>query len=62
MVLRYLISLYLLLTLSLHAQVDKDGLDKLRVEALLIKELRTGEIIYDKEASKRSNLPVSPKL
>ncbi|MDD2782514.1 serine hydrolase, partial [Sulfuricurvum sp.] len=49
---RFLALLSLFLTLSLQAQIDKDGLDKLNVEALLVKELTTGEMIYSKEALK----------
>ena len=51
MMIRYLILLFIF-TLSLYAQIDKDELDKLNVEALLIKELTTGEVIYSKEALK----------
>lgn len=49
---RFLTLLMILFALTLHAQVDKEGLDKLKIEALLVKELTTGEIIYDKEALK----------
>lgn len=49
---RYFALLCLLLTLSLYAQIDKDEMDKLDVEALLVKELSTGEMIYSKEALK----------
>jgi D-alanyl-D-alanine carboxypeptidase (penicillin-binding protein 5/6) len=52
MIYRYFILFSLLLTLSLHAQVDKEKLDKLNVEALIVKKLTTSEIIYDKEALK----------
>ncbi|MFZ2891463.1 D-alanyl-D-alanine carboxypeptidase family protein [Sulfuricurvum sp.] len=52
MIYRYLALLYFLFTFSLYAQIDKDELDKLNVEALLIKELTTGEVIYSKEALK----------
>lgn len=52
MIYRYLALFSLLLSLSLNAQVDKERLDKLNVEALLVKELTTSEIIYDKEALK----------
>jgi len=45
-----LISFFLILTL--HAQIDKDELSKLNVEALLVKDLTTREIIYSKEALK----------
>jgi D-alanyl-D-alanine carboxypeptidase (penicillin-binding protein 5/6) len=41
-----------LFSISLYGQIDKDELDKLNVEALLVKELSTGEIIYSKEALK----------
>lgn len=49
---RYFALLYVLLTFSLYAQIDKDEMDKLDVEALLVKELSTGEMIYSKEALK----------
>jgi serine-type D-Ala-D-Ala carboxypeptidase (penicillin-binding protein 5/6) len=49
---RYLALFAIFFSLSLYAQVDKERLDKLNVEALLVKELRTSEIIYDKEALK----------
>lgn len=52
MIYRYFILLAFFLTFSLHAQIDKDSLDKLDVEALLVKELSTGEMIYSKEALK----------
>lgn len=52
MIYRYLALLYFLFTFSLYAQIDKDELDKLNVEALLVKELTTGEVIYSKEALK----------
>lgn len=52
MIYRYFILLSLLVTLSLHAQVDKEKLDKLNVEALIVKKLTNSEIIYDKEALK----------
>lgn len=52
MIYRYLTLIFFLLTLSSHAEIDKNGLDKLNVEALLVKELTTGEIIYSKEALK----------
>jgi len=51
MMYRYL-SLLFFLALSLYAQIDKVELDKLNVEALLVKELTTGEMIYSKEALK----------
>lgn len=35
-----------------HAEVDRTTLDSLNVEALLVKELTTGEVIYAKEALK----------
>lgn len=49
---RYFALLCFLLTFSLYAQIDKDEMDKLDVEALLVKELSTGEMIYSKEALK----------
>lgn len=52
MIYRYLTLIFFLLTLSLHAEIDKNGLDKLNVEALLVKELTSGEVIYSKEALK----------
>ncbi|MCK9372054.1 MAG: serine hydrolase [Sulfuricurvum sp.] len=52
MIYRYFTFLCFLLTFSLYAQIDKEGLDKLDVEALLVKELTTGEMIYSKEALK----------
>ncbi|AFV97897.1 MULTISPECIES: serine hydrolase [unclassified Sulfuricurvum] len=52
MIYRYLTLICLLLTLSSHAEIDKNGLDKLNVEALLVKELTSGEVIYSKEALK----------
>lgn len=52
MIYRILTLLFFLLTFSLHADIDKYELDKLNVEALLVKELTTGEVIYSKEALK----------
>lgn len=52
MIYRYLTLIFFLLTLSSHAEIDKNGLDKLNVEALLVKELTSGEVIYSKEALK----------
>lgn len=49
---RYFSLLGLLLVFSLHAQINKDELDKLDVEALLVKDLTTDEMIYSKEALK----------
>lgn len=51
MIYRFL-TLFIFFTLSLYGQIDKDGLDKLNVEALLVKNLTNGEIIYSKEAVK----------
>lgn len=47
--------LFILITLfvfTLHAQLPKEELDKLNIEALLVKELTSGEIVYAKEALK----------
>ncbi len=52
MIYRYLILFTLLFTFIAHAEIDKNGLDKLKVEALLVKELTSGEVIYAKEALK----------
>lgn len=49
---RYFIFLLFLFTFIAHAEFDREGIDKLNVEALLVKELVTGEIIYSKEALK----------
>ena len=49
---RYFSLLSLFLILTLHAQIDKNELSKLNVEALLVKDLTTCEIIYSKEALK----------
>jgi serine-type D-Ala-D-Ala carboxypeptidase (penicillin-binding protein 5/6) len=51
MIYRYLTLLSLLLTLSLHA-LDTDELDKLKVEALIVKKLTNDELVYYKEALK----------
>lgn len=40
----------LLSILSLHAEIDSEKLDKLNVEALLVKNLKNNEILYSKEA------------
>jgi serine-type D-Ala-D-Ala carboxypeptidase (penicillin-binding protein 5/6) len=52
MIHKYLTLISFFLLLSVHAQINKVELDKLHVEALLVKELTTHEIIYDKEALK----------
>jgi len=52
MIYRYLTFICLFFILSLHAEIDKNELDKLNVEALLVKELTSGEVIYSKEALK----------
>lgn len=52
MIYRYLILFTFLFTFIAHAEIDKNGLDKLKVEALLVKELTSGEVIYAKEALK----------
>ncbi|HEX5328814.1 D-alanyl-D-alanine carboxypeptidase family protein [Sulfuricurvum sp.] len=52
MIYRYLALFALFFSLSLHAEVDKERLDKLNVEALIVKKLTNSEIIYDKEALK----------
>jgi serine-type D-Ala-D-Ala carboxypeptidase (penicillin-binding protein 5/6) len=51
MIYRYLTLLTLLLTLSLHA-LDAEELDKLKVEALIVKKLTNNELVYYKEALK----------
>jgi serine-type D-Ala-D-Ala carboxypeptidase (penicillin-binding protein 5/6) len=51
MIYRYLTLLSLLLALSLHA-LDTDELNKLKVEALIVKKLTNNELIYHKEALK----------
>ena len=45
-----LIFFFLLSILSLHAEIDSEKLDKLNVEALLVKNLKNNEILYSKEA------------
>ncbi len=52
MIYRYFLLFIFLFTFLGHAEFDKEGLDKLNVEALLVKELSSGEIIYSKEALK----------
>lgn len=52
MIYRYLILFTFLFAFIAHAEFDKNGLDKLNVEALLVKELNSGEVIYAKEALK----------
>lgn len=52
MIYRYFLFFILLFTFIGYAEFDKEGLDKLNIEALLVKELTTGEIIYAKEALK----------
>ncbi len=47
-----LFSLLIMLIVPLSAQIDTDKLDKLNVQALLIKDLNTNELIYAKEADK----------
>ncbi|ADR34868.1 peptidase S11 D-alanyl-D-alanine carboxypeptidase 1 [Sulfuricurvum kujiense DSM 16994] len=49
--LKSLIFFFLLLCItSLHAEIDSEKLDKLNVEALLVKNLKNNEILYSKEA------------
>lgn len=49
---RYAALLCFLLAFSLNAQIDKDGLDRLKVEALLVKDLKSDAVVYAKEADK----------
>ncbi|MBN2870013.1 MAG: D-alanyl-D-alanine carboxypeptidase [Campylobacterales bacterium] len=49
---RYIVLLSLFLALSLNAQITKEGLDKLKVDALLVKDLTSDAMIYSKEALK----------
>ncbi|MDD5052383.1 MAG: serine hydrolase [Sulfuricurvum sp.] len=48
--LKLLIFFFLLCITSLHAEIDAEKLDKLNVEALLVKNLASNEILYSKEA------------
>src|SRR3989339_304818 len=50
---RYLFLLTFCLFSSLYADIDIEELSKLNVEALLVKDLTTREVIYSKEALKR---------
>lgn len=45
-------SLLLLSAVSLHAEIDSEKLDKLNVEALIVKNLANNEMLYSKEAYK----------
>jgi len=47
-----LIFFFLLLNAALHAEIDAEKLDKLNVEALLVKNLTNNEILYSKDALK----------
>ena len=47
-----LIFFFLLFITSLHAKIDAEKLDKLNVEALLVKNLSSNEILYSKEAQR----------
>jgi D-alanyl-D-alanine carboxypeptidase (penicillin-binding protein 5/6) len=49
---RYFALICFLLAFSLNAQIDKSELDKLDVEALLVKDLTTSKMVYSKEALK----------
>lgn len=51
MIYRYFF-LLLFITFTAHAELDIEGVNKLNVEALLVKELTRGEVIYAKEALK----------
>lgn len=44
--------LLLLSAVSLHAEIDSEKLDKLNVEALIVKNLANNEMLYSKEAQK----------
>ena len=46
---------FLLSILSLHAEIDSEKLDKLNVEALLVKNLKNNEILYSKEEIGRAS-------
>lgn len=48
--LKSLILFFLLCMTSLHAEIDTEKLDKLNVEALLVKDLASNEVLYAKEA------------
>ncbi|DAB38869.1 MAG: peptidase S11 [Sulfuricurvum sp. GWF2_44_89] len=50
---RYLFLLTFCLFSSLYADIDTEELSKLNVEALVVKDLTTREVIYSKEALKR---------
>lgn len=53
MIYRYFLTLLISLVFSLHANtIDTEEFDKLKIEALLVKELTTGSVIYAKEAFK----------
>lgn len=48
--LKSLIFFFLLFMTALHAEIDAEKLDKLNVEALLVKNLTSNEMLYSKEA------------
>lgn len=52
MIYRYFLLFTFFFALIAHAEFNPDGIDKLNVEALLVKELTKGEVIYAKEALK----------
>lgn len=50
--LKSLIFFLLLSIISLHAEIDTEKLDKLNVQALLVKNLTSNEMLYSKEAQR----------
>ena len=52
MIYRYLLLICFFLALSLNAQVDTDELDRLKVDALIVKDLKSDTMVYSKEASR----------
>ncbi len=53
MIIRYFFLFCLSLALSVHARIGTDELDKLKVDALIVKDLTSDALVYSKEASKR---------
>ena len=53
MMIKKISTLCLLLTFSLHASIDKNELDQLKVGALVVKDLKTKHVLYSKDDEKR---------
>ncbi|MEW5832752.1 MAG: serine hydrolase [Campylobacterota bacterium] len=49
---RYFFLITIFFTFSLNAQIDKDEMDRLKVDALIVKDLKSDAMVYSKEAFK----------